>query len=178
MYRTRFFSLLIFSCLLSAAAAAQDSIDQAENHLVYVYQRINVLIAHHDNRVSLRKWADGTVEMRFPHYAPQAGIYRWAATATERGELAALFAEIVQHDASLLEIARASRAENELVLIADADLVRFEHHDAGRTPYRLMLQAPDAWAEALPESAALAALALTESQLLAWMRARAAEAPR
>jgi len=167
--------LTLIGLLLSPLPAV---LAQTVDEPVYLYQRINVLVAHHDNRVSLRVWADGTVEMRFPPYTPQAGHYRWTASAQERAELEALFGAAGRHDADVLEAARAARSGDELVLVADADLVHFELREAGRAPHALMIEAPDAWSRALPEAVDLATLARTEAELLAWMRARAARAPR
>lgn len=174
-FRTALIALIaLIGLLLSPLIAAQEPVEEP----VYVYQRIHVLVAHHDNRMSLRVWADGTVEMRFPPYTSQAGQYRWAASAEELAELDAFFAAAGRHDSGVLERARGARGEDELVLVADADLVRFELRGAGRAPQTLMIEAPDAWSRALPESAELAALAQTEGALLDWMRTRAARVGR
>ena len=166
--------LALVGLLLSPLSAAQEPMAEP----IYVYQRINVLVADHDNRMSLRVWADGTVEMRFPPYTPQAGHYRWTASAQERAELDAFFAAAGRHDPGLLETARAARGDAELVLVSDADLVRFEQRGAGRARHALMIEAPDAWSRALPESTELAALAQTEGALLEWMRTRVIRAIR
>ena len=164
----RFLLVLISLLFVPLPAAAEEP--------VYLYQRIHVLIAHHDNRISLRLWVDGTVEMRFPSYTPQAGVQRWTASAQERAQLDAFFGAASRQDPHLIETARARSDDGELIYIADADIVRFEVRDAGRAPRLLMIEAPDAWSRALPQSAALQELAQTERDLLAWMRGRASRA--
>lgn len=139
---------------------------------MYVYQRINTLVAHHDNRISLRVHAGGIVEMRFPPYTPQAGVYRWQADAGEMARLDALFAEAVRLEQGVIERAQAQRSGGDLVVLADADVVRFEIRAQGRAARSLVVESPEAWSRALPDSTELAQLARTESEILDWMRAR------
>lgn len=160
----------LIALLLSFELAARESAAEP----VYVYQRIHVLVAHHDNRVSLRVWPDGRVEMRFPPYTPQAGFYQWTATPTERAELDAFFTQAERHDASVLASALSARGDQDLVLVADADVVRFEWRGADRASNSLLIESPEAWSRALPESSELSDLAQIESGLLDWMRVQAA----
>ena len=139
---------------------------------LYTFQSIQSLVAHHDNRVSLRVRRDGRVEMRFPVYTPQAGQYEWRASPAELDELEQLFAPFMQTDQAALERERATsaRAEGELVTVADADLMRFSARLPDREYVHFVTESPGAWDLAVPGSRRIAGLAEAEREVIEWMR--------
>lgn len=139
------------------------------------FQRINVLVAHHDNRFSLRVWPDGLAEMRFPFYTRQAGLYRWQLESDELTRLRLLFETAAGIDPEHLQSSIAERRNQRLVTVADADLMRLVMADGRGGVREWVIESPMAWHQALPDFDELGALARVESELFSWMQARARE---
>ena len=162
---------LVASVLAALLVGQAPGLAQPDEPL-YTYQSIHTLIAHRDNRISLRVWADGRVEMRFPPYSPQAGHYQWRASEAELERLDNLFAPFLQADAETLERERATsaRGEGEVVTVADADLVRFSARLPDRQSTDLLIESPRAWRRVSPQARQTANLAEAEARILEWMR--------
>lgn len=137
---------------------------------MYTYQRVHTLIAHHDNRITLRIWGDRQLEMRFPPYTPQAGEHRRQISQAEFERLEQLLAPFLQVDPMIIEQARIAQGDGTVTAIADADLVRFSARLPGRNAVDFLIESPAAWSRVLPGARGLADLAEAERQLLEWMR--------
>ncbi len=161
--------ILLILLGLSTPALAQDAIEDP----VFVFQRVNVLVAHHDNNFSLRVWRDGRAEMRFPPYAAQAGHYRWQIDPHSQAELEAQFSRLDELDLGGLAARMARQRGETLVEISDADWLRLEYRQSGRDAVKVMLESPDAWHRALPEITELASLAELQTEIFDWMQRNA-----
>jgi hypothetical protein len=132
-----------------------------------------VLVAHHDNRFSLRVWPDGQAEMRFPPYAAQAGEYRWRLSAEAQAELEAQFSQLAEIELTNLSSAMHQQRTATLTELTDVDLLRLEYRQGDRAPVAVMLESPDAWHRALPELTDLARLAELQADIFNWMQRNA-----
>lgn len=162
----RLFTLFLASFLLLANAPTETN---ASTEPVFVYQRIHSLVQHHDNRITLRVWDDGRMEMRFPAYTPRAGHYQGhleSSGMTELDRMVSMLANI--RPAELTDRLNLARSTS-LVEIADADMVRFSHRGASREKFELVLPAPDAWSSVIPQVSELAILDELERDLRGWM---------
>ncbi len=140
-----------------------------------VFQQIQVAIAHHDNRFSLRVWPDGRAEMRFPPYTTYAGHYQWQLDADQLAMLDASLQAVAQLDLSGLQARKRSQASSELIEIADADWLRLEYRDDHQTQLQLVMESAQAWDSAMPGIRELAELAQLQATLFDWMLAAARE---
>ncbi len=144
------------------------------------YQRIHSLVASHDNRITLRVWEDGRMEMRYPVYTSRAGHYRHRLLAAEKDELASILSTLPEtSESELLEQVRSARGD-ELFLISDADRVVFHVRHVHRSDIRLNVPGPDALARAMPGIAEVEAIVSAEKAVHEWMdrqRARAERLP-
>ena len=136
----------------------------------YVFQQINVLVAHHDNRFSLRVWPDGRADMRFPAYAVNAGHYRWQLEPEQLAALDAHFRQLAQMDLPGMEARMRSETSDKLVTVADADLLRLELRDEQRAPIEVLMESPQAWSSVLPDVAELSRLADVQAGIFEWMQ--------
>jgi uncharacterized membrane protein len=142
---------------------------------VLVYQRIHTLVNHHDNRISMRLWEDGSIEVRFPHYSPMAGQFRWQVSDEERNHLTDVMSkveQISQHEINQ-ELRQARHAA--LIEIADADMVRIEQRLNDRAEVTLFVESPELWSRKVPGWKEMKELADVEKQLLEWIRHKVGE---
>ena len=139
---------------------------------VLVYQRIHSLVAHHDNRISLRVWADDRMEIRFPAYTPRAGRHEQRLTPEQRSELLAIVDGLPDITQQELSARIEHRRDGERFHVADADIVRFEYRPEETRETVLAVPAPDVWSRLSRGDAELAAIAATEQALRRWMDSR------
>lgn len=159
--RTALIFLMLLAMSLTTPVAAGEP--------VLVYQRIHSLVAHHDNRISLRVWADHRMEARFPAYTPRAGRYERQLSAEHLRELFAILDGLPDITQQQLNARLDQGRSAERVHVADADIVRFEYRNAGGEGIALAVPAPDVWSHLRRSDEALAALSATEQALRRWM---------
>lgn len=136
---------------------------------VLVYQRIHSLVAHHDNRISLRVWADDRMEIRFPAYTPRAGSHQQRLSSEQRSELFAIMDGLPDITQEELTGRIGQRGGGERYHVADADIVRFEYRPEETREIVLAVPAPDVWSRLSRGDAELAAIVATERALRRWM---------
>lgn len=136
---------------------------------IFTFQRIHVLVAGHDNRISLRVWDDGRMEMRFPPYTTRAGFYQRTLSSDEYGELTQILEQLpsIAQDQLSQRLDQARSAT--LAYVADADIVRFEYRRDHAEDIALYVPAPDVWSRIARDIDELAAVAATEQALRGWM---------
>lgn len=157
--------LLVCSLVLFTGTAPTASPEEP----TFVYQRIHALVAHHDNRITLRVWGDGQVEIRFPAYTPSAGLYRGRLDHSGMEALNQLVSELAEIQPGNLTARINQVRSSALVEVSDADIVRFIHRQPGREPVELWTPAPDAWSTQVPEIVELREIEQLEKDLRAWM---------
>jgi hypothetical protein len=162
----RYTAMSLFCSLVLLTGAASTA---SPEEPALVYQRIHALVAHHDNRITLRVWDDGQVEVRFPAYTPRAGLYRGRLDHSGMESLDRLVSELVEIQPGDLTARINQVRSNNLAEVSDADIVRFIHRQPGREPVELRTPAPDVWSTRAPEIAELRKIEQLEKDLRAWM---------
>ncbi len=159
-------AIILAGLLVLASGPAQSA---SSEEPAFVYQRIHALVAHHDNRITLRVWEDGRLEIRFPAYTPRAGLYRGRLEQAEVETLEQMVSMLagIQPDPLFTRLNQVRSSA--LIEVADADIVRFIHTGPDRQTVELRTPAPDAWSSLAPEVGELRELEQLEKNLRAWM---------
>ena len=162
----RLIAIFLASFLYFANAPAETN---ASTEPAFVYQRIHSLVQHHDNRITLRVWEDGRVEMRFPVYTPRAGHYQRQLDQSERDELNRIVSVLANIQPTGLVGSINVARQTSRVEVSDADIIRFYRQHTDREAFDLLVPAPDVWSSLAPEITELAVLNELEQDLRGWM---------
>ncbi|QOC22132.1 hypothetical protein IC757_14065 [Wenzhouxiangella sp. AB-CW3] len=133
------------------------------------YQRIHSLITDQDNRISLRVWDDGRMEIRFPSYTTRAGTYHRDLQDDEMAELHAIFETLQPIDQSRLDQHLDQSRSQTPTHVADADVVHFERRRNDDLEISLRAPAPDVWSRIARDVDELAVMNSAEQALRSWM---------
>lgn len=170
MLKLQYYIAIIVLTLAFASSAMAE--EEFEGEPFIEYERIHSMVAGDDGRYVMRWWTDGRVEIQVPPYARNGGRHVLEPGEYDIDTLEHVISrtERAQQALQNIDIRRSLGRSGEIHEVHDADIVSIKTHPNSRSPVNLRIQAPEHWAEVMPDNQALAEAADIDRVLMDWIQ--------
>lgn len=169
-FKQQFFVAAV--ALILAFASSAKAEEELDGEAFIEYERIHSMVAGDEGRYVMRWRTDGRVEIEVPPYARNGGRHVLEPGEYDIDTLEHVISrtERAQQALQNIDIRRSLGRSGEVHQVHDADVVSIKTHPNSRSPVDLSIQAPEHWAEVMPDNQALAEAADIDRVLMDWIR--------